>query len=186
MSSLQPAVVVIPMVIVVAFAVVAAWVDFKEWRIPNRLVLAGIAVALASQIAINGWAGCGSAAAGFALGLALMLPFYAVGAMGAGDVKLMAMVGVGLGPLGVLSAAVLTFLIGGLLALALAMANGTLVRMLSNVRAMLFGAFATVLIQRKAEVIAPAVSAGRLPYGIAIALGTLLHVALLQYGISVI
>jgi prepilin peptidase CpaA len=115
-----------------------------------------------------------------------MLPFYFIGAMGAGDVKLMGMVGVGLGPGGVLSAAVLTFLIGGLLALVLASARGTLVRMLSNVRAMLFGAFATLAIQRKAEVVAPAVSAGRLPYGVAIALGTVMYVVLLQLGIKVI
>ena len=186
MMWVQPSVVLSPMIIAVAFALAAAWMDFKERRIPNRLVIAGIGVALLSQIAIYGVAGCGAALAGLTLGFALMLPFYVVGAMGAGDVKLMGMVGVGLGPGGVLSAAVLTVLIGGLLALALAMANGTLACLLSNVRAMLFGAFATVLMQRKAEVIAPAVSAGRLPYGIAIALGTLLHVALLQYGISVI
>jgi prepilin peptidase CpaA len=186
MMWIQPSVVLSPMIIAVAFAVAAAWMDIKERRIPNRLVIAGIGVALLSQIAINGVAGCGAALGGLALGFALMLPFYVVGAMGAGDVKLMAMVGVGLGPMGVLSAALLTFLIGGLLALVLAVANGTLVRLLSNVRAMLFGALATLAIQRKAEVVAPAVSAGRLPYGIAIALGTLLHVALLQSGIRVI
>jgi prepilin peptidase CpaA len=186
MLSLQSAIDMTPMVIAAAFAIAAAWMDYKERRISNRLVVAGIVAALLSQTLLHGVAGSGAALAGGALGLALMLPFYIIGGMGAGDVKLMAMVGVGLGPAGVFSAAVLTFLIGGLLAVVLAIAKGTLVRMLSNVRAMLFGAFATMVIQRKAEVSAPAVSAGRLPYGVAIALGTSVHVALLQSGIRVI
>jgi prepilin peptidase CpaA len=184
--SVQPGIVMSPIVIAAAFAVAAAWMDSRSGRIPNRLVVAGMVVGLLAQIATDGLSGCGAALAGLALGLALMLPFYVVGAMGAGDAKLMGMVGVGLGPSGVLSAAVLTFLIGGLLALVLASARGTLVRMLSNVRAMLFGAFATLAIQRKAEVVAPAVSAGRLPYGVAIALGTVMYVVLLQLGIKVI
>jgi prepilin peptidase CpaA len=174
-----------PSVIAVAFAMVAAWVDYKQQRIPNRLVLVGCGVALGTQLALHGWGGGGSALAGFALGLALMVPFYLIGGMGAGDAKLMAMVGMGLGPLGVLSAAVLTFIIGGVLALALAVSHGTLGRMLANVRTMLFGAFATAVIERRAGIPAPAVSAGRLPYGIAIALGTVTHVVLAEIGIRI-
>lgn len=186
MSSVQPVVASGPMLIASTFAVAAAWIDFRQRRIPNRLVLAGLLVVLLSQIMTSGATGWWTALAGVALGLLLMLPFYVVGAMGAGDVKLMAMVGAGLGPVGVLSAAVLTFVIGAVLALVVATANGTLVHMLSNVRAMLFGAFGTLVIQRKAELVAPAVSAGRLPYGIAIALGTIAYILLLQSGIRVI
>lgn len=184
--SLQPISLVSPMLVAVVFAAAAAWIDARERRIPNGLVLAGVAVAFVSQIALNGFAGGSAALAGLAVGTAVMVPFYVIGAMGAGDVKLMAMVGVGLGPLGALSAAVSTFVIGALLALAVAVARGTLASMLSNVRAMLFGAFASVVIQRKAEVTAPAVSAGRLPYGIAIALGTATHAALTQAGIRIL
>jgi prepilin peptidase CpaA len=183
--SLPSSLVVDPTVITVVFAMAAAWMDYTQRRIPNLLVLAGASAALAAHLALNGWAGGGAAMGGFVVGLALMLPFYAVGAMGAGDAKLMAMVGMGLGPLGVLSAAVLTFVIGGVLALVLAAIGGRLGQLLANVRAMLFGAFATVMIERRAEIATPAVSAGRLPYGIAIALGTATYAVLAQMGIRI-
>jgi prepilin peptidase CpaA len=63
---------------------------------------------------------------GFALGLALMLPGHFVGATGAGDVKLLAAVGTLLGPTGVAVAFMYTAILGGLLALAVAIHRGRL------------------------------------------------------------
>jgi prepilin peptidase CpaA len=57
---------------------------------------------------------------GFALGLALMLPGHAIGATGAGDVKLMAAVGAIVGPALVVSAFLFTAIAGGVLAVAVA------------------------------------------------------------------
>lgn len=172
-----------PVAIAAFFAVAAAWVDYRQHRIPNRLVAVGVAAVLATQVAWHGWSGAGAALAGFGLGLALMIPFYVIGAMGAGDAKLMAMVGAGVGPLGAVSVAVLTFVIGGALALLVAVMRGSAGRLLANVRMMLFGAFATAVVERRASFTAPANSAGRLPYGIAIALGTIAYAVLTPMGV---
>jgi prepilin peptidase CpaA len=63
---------------------------------------------------------------GFAVGLALMLPGHIVGATGAGDVKLFAGVGTLLGPAGIAIAFVYTAVLGGALALAVALYRGRL------------------------------------------------------------
>ena len=54
------------------------------------------------------------AAAGAVVGFLILLPFHWCGAMGGGDVKLMAAYGALLGPSGILLAAVFAAVIGGL------------------------------------------------------------------------
>jgi prepilin peptidase CpaA len=102
--------------------------------------------------------------------------------MGAGDVKLMAMVGSFLGPLQTVEAALMTLLAGGVLAVVVAAARGTLVRAVVNVRGIASGRWHP----RPGEVIAiPASqSAGKLPYALAIAAGTAIHEVLARGGHS--
>lgn len=147
--------------------------DAAQRRIPNWLILAGLSAGLACSL----WAGPGepppvASLLGALTGLAIMLPLYALGTMGAGDAKLMTAVGSFLGPLPVLGAAVLTFAAGGVLALAAALWSGSLVRVLGNLR--LIG---LVLISgRSAGVsLADVQTTGRLPYAFAIAIGTVLQ-----------
>ena len=161
-----------------ALVVAAAWVDWREQRIPNRLVIAGLALGLAGQVALGGWMGLLAALGGVAVGIVLMLPFYVIGGMGAGDVKLMGMVGAFLGPAGALSATFLTFLAGGVLAVGVALRRRTLGRALGNTRTMLVGSLLSAATLGKAELAPPVASAGKLPYGVAIAVGTMLHVVL--------
>ena len=81
-----------------AFALAATVIDIRTRRIPNALTaaMAGVGVGFAA----TGTSGVSLLAsmAGFALGLALMMPGHALGATGAGDVKLMAAVGAMVGP----------------------------------------------------------------------------------------
>lgn len=111
------------------FLALAVGSDLRSRRVPNGLVAAGLAVALAIPLAGALGAADGPSwrlaatsvapwAAGLVLGGLLLLPGYALGGMAAGDVKLMAMAGAFLGP-GLATAAVLyTCLVGGALALA--------------------------------------------------------------------
>jgi prepilin peptidase CpaA len=93
---------------------VAAMVeDLRHRRVPNWLTAAGAAGGLACA-AWGGWHGLGIAAAGALVGFLLLLPFHWCGAMGGGDVKLMAAYGALLGPSGILLAAVFAAVIGGL------------------------------------------------------------------------
>jgi prepilin peptidase CpaA len=111
-------------VAVAALAVIAAVSDLRTRRIPNALTFGAAALALLMQFAWAGWAGLASALAGWAIGLALFFPVYALGGMGAGDVKLLAAFGAWLGPWGAIWTAFYGALAGGVLALGVSLARG--------------------------------------------------------------
>jgi len=85
-----------PVWVVTVVLVVAAVIDGWILKVPNwitfPMIISGwiYSVAFASP---GGWEGLGWSLLGTAIGLALLLPAYAIGGMGAGDVKLMAGVG---------------------------------------------------------------------------------------------
>lgn len=157
----------------------AAWMDWRTGRIPNRLVLVGTALGLASNMMVEPTGAGGIVPAGLwalsgaACGLALMLPFYLLRVMGAGDVKLMAMTGAFLGMPGALWAVLSTFLAGGALALAYLAWKGELRRVLLDLGRITGNAPAT----------RSGASAGTLPYGLAIAGGTIGYLVLHQLGL---
>ena len=176
----------IRLVLVVAFVAVAAIFDVRNHRIPNWLVLLGAVTCIAGQMIQPALLDFGIAGAlkGIAVGFALLLPLYILRATGAGDVKLMAMVGAYLGPWGVASAALLSFIAGGVLALAVVLAKGALGQLFANLRNMLYGTLLTAMTTGKTTITAPAASVGKLPYGVAIAIGTFAHVVMVQRGIA--
>jgi prepilin peptidase CpaA len=178
----------IRLVLVVAFVVVAAIFDVRTHRIPNWLVLLGAFTCIAGQMIQPALLGFGIAGAleGIAVGFALLLPLYLVRATGAGDVKLMAMVGAYLGPWGVASAALLSLIAGGVLALAVALARGSLGQLFANVKIMFFGTLVSAMTTGKTTITTPGASVGKLPYGVAIAIGTFAHVVMVQRGIALL
>jgi prepilin peptidase CpaA len=92
--------------------------DLRRGAISNWVNLAAIAGGLLYHSIHQGWLGLASASGGAVLGFAVFLAAYCMGGMGGGDVKLMAAFGALLGPLGILTAAVLASVIGGLMAAA--------------------------------------------------------------------
>jgi prepilin peptidase CpaA len=92
--------------------------DLRRGAISNWVNLTAIAGGLLYHSIHQGWRGLASSSGGAVLGFAVFLVVYAMGGMGGGDVKLMAAFGALLGPLGILTAAVLTSVIGGLMAAA--------------------------------------------------------------------
>ena len=119
--------------LLLALVLTAAVFDFLYRRIPNWLVLCGLIGGGALRIAAGGWQGLGEAAGGFGFAFAVYLIFYALRAMGAGDVKLMAAVGAIAGPVNWFSIFILTSIAGGLLAILLLLTKGGLNRALKNV-----------------------------------------------------
>lgn len=120
-----------------------------------------------------GTLGVGSSLLGMMLGLMALLPLYLMRAMGAGDVKLMAMVGAFLGPADVLGAVLGTFVVGGVLAVAYSLRAGSLRRLADNLRFMLLDSIGRLYAQKAPQFGDLPDSAGRMPYALAIALGTL-------------
>lgn len=91
--------------------------DLRARRIPNGLVLATLGAGLAHAAAAAPAPGLAVALLGVLAGLATWLPLYALGMLGAGDVKLFAAAAAWLGPHGVLPATLYAALAGGALAL---------------------------------------------------------------------
>jgi prepilin peptidase CpaA len=135
--------------------------DWRTRRIPNRLTVAAAVTAVALGVVRAGAQGALVSAAGVLTGLAIFLPLCLAGKIGAGDVKAMGAVGAFLGPVGVLLAAIYTLLAGGIAA-----------------------AFALVSFRwlkgtgRDTDHQASPVRRQTLPYGVAIACGTLASVVL--------
>ncbi|MBU6995503.1 A24 family peptidase [Ferrovum myxofaciens] len=94
--------------------VAAAWTDIRFRRVPNVWLGLGLVgyVILFWLFGLDPW----KAVLGGVFGLLVFLPFYWLGGMGAADLKLLGLVGVYLGPQGVLYSALYTALAGGALA----------------------------------------------------------------------
>ncbi len=97
---------------------IACVTDVRRRRIPNSLVVivfvAGILVTTALDPYLPGFI---RAVGGAALGLSIWLPGWLLRMMGAGDVKLFSAAGAWLGPWGILNAAIIAALVGGVMAL---------------------------------------------------------------------
>jgi prepilin peptidase CpaA len=168
------------LLMLIAAAVV---VDVRSHRIPNALVGAGAAIGFAWHLVLpDGW-GVVYALQGAAVGLGLFLPMYVMHAMGAGDVKLMAMIGTFLGPAATVGAGLSTLLAGGVLAIGAALYNGALAQLFGNVGFLLSRAAGK---DAHANRETARVSAGRLPYAVAIAVGTCLQLLLARSGHSLV
>ena len=162
----------------------AAWFDIKSRRIPNWLVLVGLISGFIFQTLFHSSGGFGGFKAwglGLMVGFGLFLPLYVWHAMGAGDVKLMAMVGAFLGPMAALGVVLTTLIVGGFLALAVALWSGSTRQTLGNVRLVLTQTMLKTL-PGGVQIEAPSSSAGNLPYAVAIAAGTLIHLILERSG----
>ena len=177
-----------PAVLLAVLLLLAVYHDVRSRRIPNRLVLAGALAGLLLNTLLPPGAGLLTAApgalgfwpalGGLALGLALLMPMYAIKALGAGDVKLMAMVGAFVGPHSIFFCLLSSLLAGGVLALAVALCQGTLRQAMANAWQLLLQGWLRAAAGEVPQVGAPAVPGGNLPYAIAIAAGTAIWLAL--------
>lgn len=165
---------VVPIIFLVVILLMAAISDIRFWKIPNRLTFPALMAGLVYHTCTSGWKGLFFSIGGVFLGLALLMTFYLLGGMGAGDVKLMGVVGGILGPKGVFAAFLSTALIGGVYAIILLALQGETLDMVSRYGTML----KTFLFTRRMAYIPPAKKENRpaLRYGVAIALGTLISV----------
>ena len=164
--------------------------DVRSGRIPNWLVFPGAALALALNAflpagfgfasSLPGGIGFVKSLAGLGLGLAALLPLYLARATGAGDVKLMAMVGAFLGPVDTLGAVLGTFVAGAMLSLVIGLKTGVLGRMAHNIRLIVYAAFARLSAAGGPLFDARTDTAAKVPYAVAIALGTCGYLAFKQ------
>jgi prepilin peptidase CpaA len=103
----------------------------------------------------------------------MFLPFYLLRGMAAGDVKLMAVIGAFTGPGDAFRIAVLSWCAGGVMALLLVLSRGRLRLVLANLGIMLRRAASGAEMAGSLG----QTSAGSMPYGVAIAAGSVLVLA---------
>ncbi len=147
----------------VSAAGVAAVADVWSRRIPNWVTFGTLLLGVLLNTWLHGVEGAIAAIAGAALGLVLLLPFYAMGVMGAGDVKLLAALGAVLGPRMLVSVAVYGAIVGGLMSVVILAMHGRL-----------WTALGDMLVRRQM----PARSGATAPYAVAIASGVVLSMIL--------
>lgn len=155
----------------IAIVLIAAWNDWRNWRIPNSLIAGGIASALMLAIFTNGGIGIRACLMGGTAGLLFLLPFYFAKGMGAGDVKLLATIGMLTGPKIVISITLVTFLIGGVWSLAVLAGEVLCFR---RYRPWIMTRHQHQCTQTRASPKLLSWSRGSIPYGVVIALGTLI------------
>ncbi|MOA31666.1 Type IV leader peptidase family protein [compost metagenome] len=141
--------------------------DAVNHRLPNYYLLLGLSTALFLQGWIAGWAGVLTGGAGLLAGFAVFLPFYALGGMAAGDVKLMAVVGSFLGASGALWAGAFSLMAGSVLGIIYLLFKGHFSKFVVRYWAM-FALRSHIPAEENDA------SRHRFPYAIAIAVGALL------------
>lgn len=102
----------------------ASWIDFAERRVPNWLNLALILVGFAVQVMYYGGSGAWVGFLGMWTGFGLLIIPWMMHGMGAGDVKLMAAIGVWLGPWLTFLSFALGAVIGGIAAVIMITSSG--------------------------------------------------------------
>ena len=164
--------------------IIAAVIDGFELKVPNWITFPMVIIgwsystAFASSFGMVWYEGLGWSLLGTLVGLALLLPMYAIGGMGAGDVKLLAGIGAWIHVTHTCWAFAISGIVGGVLAILMVLYqrawdkhSGQFWLILNEIMAIkdpsLLSSIAT---DRKSSMLL-------LPYGIPIAMGTIAYFA---------
>lgn len=156
--------------IAVALVLVAMYTDYRRRIIENSITLPALAAGLLLHLAANGWQGLLFSFLGAVVGFGLMLIPYLLGSMGGGDVKMMAALGALFGAYAVLNIYLYAALIGGIMALTLAISRKRVGDTLKRIVILIKG---IVSLGRSSNMAAETKPGIKMPYGIAIGLGAL-------------
>jgi prepilin peptidase CpaA len=118
--------------ILVPGILLASWIDYAQRKVPNWLNASLIAVGFAAQGYFRGWDGLTDGFYGMWVGFGLLIVPWLMHGMGAGDVKLMAAIGVWFGPWMTVVSFAVGCLIGGVAAIVMILSTGRLQNALAN------------------------------------------------------
>lgn len=164
--------------------IVAAVIDGLKLKVPNwitfPMILSGWVCSVFWPIyaGYGGWEGFLYSLLGTFVGLALLLPAYAIGGMGAGDVKLMAGIGAWIWSLYTLYAFAMSALVGGVIAVIMVLARKDWAKHKNQ----FWGIWMEITTVRDPEKLAEIAAERKpsmllLPYGIPIAIGSIAYFA---------
>jgi prepilin peptidase CpaA len=156
----------------VVLALIAGWTDWRSRRIPNWLTVPGVLVGVTVNSFTGGWPGLKTSLLGAGFGLLILLPFVFLRSLGAGDWKLAGALGAFVGWEVLMTLLMGSILVAGVMALALVIYKRRFKETLSNIGRLL----GSILMLRMpgAEVSLDNPQSLKIPYGVALALTTLL------------
>jgi prepilin peptidase CpaA len=169
----------------IVLLVTAAVIDVRSYRIPNWLTYSGTLFGLAYSAFVPFWPHHAFlwALGGCALGMVILFPMWMLRILGAGDVKLMAMAGALLGVDGVLTAMAGSLITGGVFALMFALRHRKLGQLFGNLGRIVHETGVAAVSGNPGGMVATKFdSVGKLPYGTAIAAGTIGTVVARHFG----
>ncbi len=156
--------------------VIAAVIDGWKLKVPNWVTFPMILSGWVYSLGFHGWEGLGWSMVGTLVGLGLLLPAYAIGGMGAGDVKLLAGVGAWVWGTTTFYAFCVSAIVGGVIALGMVLYRNRW----RHHQGQFLGILTEILVIRDPNQLS-AIAAQRkssmmlLPYGIPIAIGTIAY-----------
>lgn len=153
---------------------IAAITDFREHRIYNKLLGPAFIIAIVLQIYFKGWNGLRESLLGVFIGFLILLIPYFLGGIGAGDVKLLAVIGAFGGAKFVITSFLYSSIVGGIISAGLLARRGALRATLY--RFLLFSPLRIKIDKQNKQVYEA--QKEKFPYGIAITFGTLLAMLL--------
>lgn len=156
----------------VLVALAGAVTDVRSSRMPNKLTYSALLVALSLRFGVLGWSGLQSGAVGTLAAGGLFLVLFVLGAMGGGDMKLMAAVGAWVGSTQVGTLILAAALAGGVLALIRIISRHRVGETLRNIPGLIYYRLTSGL-QPHPELNVQSSGSQRVPFGVAIAAGAL-------------
>jgi prepilin peptidase CpaA len=163
------AVVLVP---AVAMALIAGWTDWRSRRIPNWLTVSGFLVGVSVNTFASGLLGLRTSLLGAGFGLLVLLPFVFLRSLGAGDWKLAGALGAFVGWEMLADLLLGSVLVAGIMALGLVIYKRRFKETLRNIGRLLLSM--VTFRMPGAEVSLDNPQSLKIPYGVALALTTLL------------
>jgi prepilin peptidase CpaA len=154
-------------------AALAGFTDWRSRRIPNWLTVPAFALGMLVNLVSGGWLGLRASLLGAGLGLLLLLPFVLVRSLGAGDWKLAGALGAVVGPAVLVDLLMGSIFVAGIMAVILIIYKRRVMQTLRNIGHML-RAMVTFRMPGS-EVSLDNPQALKVPYGVALALTTLVY-----------
>jgi len=153
---------------------IATWCDLSSWRIPNRLLAASASAAIVLALFAPDGIGITACLAGGITGLGIFLPIYIAGGTAAGDVKLMATLGMFAGPLLAIDLALMIFIVGGVWSLGFLLLQRPQFQLLFLTLKHLSGSKKIQMMNTPSPIVtADGKTRAIIPYGPVIAIGTI-------------
>jgi len=169
--------------VLVPGVLLASWIDYSQRRVPNWLNVALIVAGFTLHATFHGGWGVWTGFLGMLTGLGLLIIPWLMHGMGAGDVKLLAAIGVFFGPWMTLWSFLVGAAIGGVVALVMILSTGRLRMAMANMGIILVKCSSKdTIFSEFGSAKSFGTSSQLLPYGVPLTAGALVVLAARMFG----